>query len=202
MVNIKITESDRSFQSKVNKALSTEINASLMGMASKIENQVRPIIEGALLASPEIASLSNGVLKAEFGLTFDPTSQLVSAIASSIDVNVNKLDSNMKGGGVTLTVQPTDYSNLLSLSIAEQDIEGGSTIPWLDWLLTLGDSIVIASFGVEFGNHGRTGLARMAEGFAPYKVNSAFSGTRDDNFITRAVARVLPEIKQVIVRAI
>ena len=172
-----------------------------MGIASKIEGQVRPIIEGALLASPEIASLSNGVLKAEFGLTFDPTSQLVSAIVSSIDVNIDKLNVNMQGG-FTLTIQPTNYTNLLSLSIAEQDIEGGSTIPWLDWLLNLGDSIVVASFGVEFGNHGRTGLAHMSKGFAPYKVNSAFSGTADDNFITRAIARVSPEIRQIIVRAI
>ena len=127
-----------------------------MGIASKIEGQVRPIIEGALLASPEIASLSNGVLKAEFGLTFDPTSQLVSAIVSSIDVNIDKLNVNMQGG-FTLTVQPTNYTNLLSLSIAEQDIEGGSTIPWLDWLLNLGElSLLVLA---EFGNHGRTGLA-------------------------------------------
>ena len=201
MVNIKITETDRSFQSKINRALSKEINNSLRGVASKVQSEVTSIVEAALSVSPEIGELSNGVLKAEFGLTSDPTSQLVSAIASSVKVVADKVGPDLKGG-FTLTIQPTDYSNLLSLSVAEQKIEDGGTIPWLDWLLTLGDSIVIASFGVEFGNYGRTGLARMAEGFAPYKVNSAYSGTRDDNFITRAISRVLPEIKQVIFKAI
>ena len=76
-------------------------------------------------------------------------------------------------------------------------IEGGR-IPWLNWLLTAGDSILIANFGVEFGSYGRTGKARMSGNFAPYKVHSSFSGTPDNNFITRAIAAVYPQIKEII----
>ena len=42
----------------------------------------------------------------------------------------------------------------------------------------------------------------MSKKFAPYKVNSAFSGTVNDNFITRAVQRVRPQIEAVMRNAI
>jgi len=35
--------------------------------------------------------------------------------------------------------------------------------------------------------------------FGPYKVNSAFSGTIDNNFITRAIGRVSSKIKNTII---
>ena len=96
-------------------------------------------------------------------------------------------------------MQPSNFANLLSLPEASQPIEGGS-LPWLSWLLTAGDSIIIANFGVEFGSfpQSRTGGARMAQKAAPYKVNSAFSGTEDDNFITRSISVASGEIRRII----
>ena len=62
--------------------------------------------------------------------------------------------------------------------------------------------MIIADFGVEFGDYGRTGQARMVRKPAPYKVNSAFSGTSDNNFITRTIDRVSSQIQEVIRRAL
>ena len=148
------------------------------------------------MSSPEIASLKGGVLQAEFGLQSDPTSQIISAITESLNITFQKVNKNLDGGFL-LEMQPTSFSNVLSLSVAEQLIEGGR-IPWLNWLLTAGDSILIANFGVEFGSYGRTGKARMSGNFAPYKVHSSFSGTPDNNFITRAITAVYPQIKEII----
>jgi len=195
-VNIKIMESDEAIRRQINGALSSQINKNLTKSVSRIQSAIVPIVKGALMSSPEIASLKGGVLQAEFGLESDPTSSIIAAIVGSLNVSIQKVDKNLNGGFL-LEMQPTDFSNLLSLSAAEQPIKGGS-IPWLNWLLTAGDSIIIANFGVEFGTHGRTGRARMSSNFAPYKVHSSFSGTADNNFITRAIEGVYPQIKEII----
>ena len=200
MASIKILDSNATIQKEINMALSGQVNKRLTKVASKVRSQVIPVIQTALISSPEISSLSGGTLRGEFGLTSDPSSQLVSAIVDSLEVRVTPVNANLNGG-FTLVMQPSNFANLFSLSSAEQPIEGGS-IPWLKWLLTLGDSVIIADFGVEFGAHGRTGQARMARKPAPYKVNSAFSGTPDNNFITRAIDRVFPQIQEIIRRAL
>ena len=195
-LNIKIMESNDEIKKQINAALAGQINKRLTKSIRKIETAIIPVVRGALMSSPEIASLKGGVLQAEFGLQSDPTSQIVSAITESLNITFQKVNKNLDGGFL-LEMQPTSFSNVLSLSVAEQLIEGGR-IPWLNWLLTAGDSILIANFGVEFGSYGRTGKARMSGNFAPYKVHSSFSGTPDNNFITRAIAAVYPQIKEII----
>ena len=199
MARVILTESYKAISDKVNAALSKEINKSLAKMANKIQNQIQPLIRSALLSSPEIASLRGGVLRAEFGLDNDPTITVVEAIVGSVQVTATKLTKDFKGG-IQVTMQPTSYANLLSLPDAQQPLENGGSLPWLSWLLTLGDAIIIADFGVEFGTfpQSRTGEARMTKARSPYKVNSAFSGTVDNNFITRAVQEVSPRIRKII----
>jgi hypothetical protein len=202
MVKLTIIESNAAIERKIKKALSKQVSDRLSKAANRVLNAVSPVIASALWSSQEIASLSSGTLRAEFGLTFDPSSQIVGAIMDSLEIDIRQVDSNLNGG-FTLTMQPSNFSNLLSLPIAEQPIEKGGSIPWLEWLLKAGDSVVVADFGVEFGPHGRTGKARMARGkSSPYKVNSSFSGTADNNFITRAIDRAYPKIQEIIRRAL
>jgi hypothetical protein len=164
-----------------------------------LQQKIMPIIQAVLLSSPEINSLQNGILRAEFGLTSDPTDELIAAILSTISIRPLYAQKN-RGGGIEITMQPSDYSNILGQSFAQQPIDGGS-LPWLSWLLTLGDTVIITDFGVEFGSFktSRTGEAKMSSKAAPYKVNSAFSGTLNDNFITRAINRVYPQIQSIII---
>ena len=198
-LSVKVLESDREIFGKINKSLAKEFDKNMRKNSNAIKNRIRPIIASALFKSPEIMSLSGGVLKADFGLTFDPAPDIVESIVSTIKLNTRNSRASSGGidGGFTLTIQPIDYGNLFSLSVAEQAIKGGS-IPWLKWLLTLGDTIIIADFGVEYGAVGRTGKAHMTTGSRPFKVNSSFSGTVDNNFISRAINVASSEIKSAI----
>ena len=46
---------------------------------------------------------------------------------------------------------------------------------------------IVANFGVEYGaGKGRSGGGYMSVDYRPFKVNSQYAGTVDDNFITRA----------------
>ena len=82
------------------------------------------------------------------------------------------------------------------------DLEKGGSLPWLDWLINLGDSVIIADFGVTYGPFGRSGQARMSVKKRPFKVDTAFSGTPEDNFITRALDKRASEIESAIRRSL
>ena len=193
---LKFRESEAEIQRLVESALAKEINQKVKEIIPKLKARMIPLMTQALLTCPEVVSLKNGVLRAEFGLRNEPTTELVAEIMRTLQFR-QLYAQRGRGGGVQIVMQPNDYSNLFSKSFAEQKIRDGS-LPWLQWLLTYGDAIIITGFGVEFGNFkgkaSRTGKAVMSDDLGPYKVNSAFSGTRDDNFITRAIGRTLPEL--------
>ena len=200
MLNIKILESDRQIAALINKGLASAFDKTIKQNVPALRTKMRSIIAGALYNSDEIRSLSGGTLMADFGLTSDPSNNIVSSVVASMTITTKRTTSSSSAirGGFTLTLQPSDYTNLLSLPSAQQLIDGGS-IPWLEWLLTLGDSIIIANFGVEYSPFGRTGKALMTESAKPFKVNSSFSGTPNNNFITRAIQTVSPQIETAII---
>jgi hypothetical protein len=200
MLSIRILESDRQIAALVNRGLASAFNQTIRQNVPALRTRVRSIIAGALYNSHEIASLSGGTLMADFGLTSDPSQSIVSSIVSSMNITTRPTTSSSSTirGGFTLTMQPSDYSNILSLPVSQQVIDGGS-IPWLEWLLTLGDAVIIANFGVEYGPFGRTGRAHMLESAKPFKVNSSFSGTPNNNFVTRAIQTVSQQIETAII---
>ena len=122
-------------------------------------------------------------------------------MANSTRVSVSRITSSRGSfrGGIKIYVQPSTFSNLLSLPVSQQIIETGESIPWLRWLLTAGDAIIIGDFGVEYElGAGRTGGARMSEGEKPFKVNPMYSGDVEENFITRAIDPTMREISKII----
>jgi len=202
MARVTFRESNTQIVKQIQTALAKEINGRIKKALPTVKQRITPIITLALASSPEINSLKNGILRLEFGLEDDPSSQLVNAIMQTLSIRPAFAQKN-RGGGIIIELQPSGYANLLTQSWAQQEINDG-TLPWLQWLLTAGDSIIIADFGVEFGTfpQTRTGGAKMTSSLAPYKVNSAFSGTPTDNFITRAISRVRPEIEAVLRRVV
>ena len=142
---MKIVQSNARIRALINKALAKEGNIVLKRVESSIRKQVVEVVRRSIAASPEIDSLSNGTLRLDFGLTEDPAIDIIKSVVASVRVSVSKIISsrgNFKGG-IRITIQPSTFHNLLSLPVAEQAIEGGD-LPWLKWLLTSGDSIIIA----------------------------------------------------------
>lgn len=202
-MDIKLLESDNAIVKKIHLAYAKELDKYFSKSFSKVSSALKPVIFSAISSSKEMQSVSSGILKADFGLTSNPVPNIAAAISDTINVRYNKIRSDGKTftGGITLTMQPDNYSNLLGLNAASQPIEGGS-LPWLTWLLTLGDAVIIANYTVEYGPYGRIGRARMTESGRPFKVNSAFSGDIGNNFITRAISENKTSIINTIVKAL
>ena len=198
---MKIVTSNARIRALINKALAKEGEQVLKRASSNIRPQVVQVVKRVIATCPEIQELSSGSLKYDFGLTEDPSSAIVNAVANSTRVSVSKISSRGGSfrGGVKIYIQPSTFSNLLSLSVGQQAIESGGSIPWLSWMLTAGDSIIISDFGVEYQTDtGRSGGATMDQAAQPFKVNPLYSGDETNNFITRALQPALKEISNIV----
>lgn len=190
MINgkFKIIDSTAKIEANIFKSLYDGMKLLLTRAKPKIESQIKNLVREALIKSPEISSLQSGKLKFDFGLDSDPTGQIIESIVNSVHVYFKDFKLSKSGYSNTLNVyiQPSDFNNLLTLSVANQITEKGVELPWLSWLLTAGDAIIITQYHVEYDSVGRSGGAHMIPG-GIFKVDSAFSGTIDNNFITRSL---------------
>jgi len=189
-LDIKIKENLRVIERRISKAMTTEFNNRIQNGLEKISRDIKKLVKELITDSSEIKSLKGGVLKGDFGIPTgeDPTGAIIDAIVNSVDVVHTIVASGGRGftGGVTINIQPTHFSNLTSLPGVKVITKKGAVLPWLEWLLTLGDKIIITEHHVEYKKGaGRSGLASMTTG-GTFRVNPSFSGTVENNFISRA----------------
>jgi hypothetical protein len=189
--------SAKTIQEEMMKAFVSDINARFRKNKNKLKPLVSPLVYDAVYSCPEMESVRGGKLRLDLGLTIDPTSDIASAVAQSFTVERDtfRYKSGKVEGSVRVYVQPSDNLNLLDLPSSFQVTEQGALLPWLDWMLHYGDSVIIANFGVKYKEAGRTGGAIMIENGRPFRIDPRFSGTMADNFITRALNGKYPEIE-------
>ena len=202
---LKIIESNAQIEAILLKKLADMADAHFSSAYKKLFPPLRRMIRDAIISCPEMKSVSSGILKLDFGIADDPAPAIADMIANSLQFNYSRVRLRGKSlsGGLTITLQPTDYTALRTSSVGITETEDGDLLPWLDWLLTLGDSFIIVNFGVQYGPYGRTGGARMVPtskgpSVRPFQVNPNYSGNEADNFITRAIAAQEGPIKTLI----
>lgn len=199
--NFKIVDSYNKIYENINSAVQKEIRANLTKSINKIRADVINLTIKALEECPEINSLRSGKLKLDFGLDYDPTTEIVYAIANSVDVKIKNLNMGKTGlqSFLTIYIQRSDFKNLLSLEVATVVTEKGAQLPWLEWLLLAGDAVLISEYGVKYGSFeaSRSGGAIMIP-VGVFQVDPTFSGTADNNFITRALSGYTDMISQIL----
>ncbi len=191
-ITLKLLESVDQIESNILSALSVQFNSSMKSKKNKILQDVKTLIPSWISSQPEMQSLLSSdplSLIGQFGITISPTS-IVSAIVSSVVNSANILiipyDKKLNGGGIELNIQPDNFSNLLGLPHGHSLYQDGN-LHWLDWLLNRGDEIIVA--GYQYNPQtgiGRSKLGNMKTG-GSFRVPPEFSGTEQNNFITRAL---------------
>ncbi|MQF98161.1 MAG: hypothetical protein FI729_01325 [SAR202 cluster bacterium] len=195
-ISLKILESNTRISGMISKSISQELNIRVAKNRSKVEKSIKSMIPAWLHEQDEITSLlSDGVvnsLNAQFGIPKGTSSGVVSAIVSAVSesviVEVGKIDNTLRGL-ITFKIQPEDFSNLLVLPqgfVQTVTISGGKSLHWLNWLLTMGSAAIVGGYEYQPGNDGRSGGGTMVGGVA-WRVPSDYSGTIDNNFVTRAL---------------
>lgn len=182
------------------QAIAKQANKVFTRLASQVRSKVSLVVKDAVYNSPEMASVRGGTLKLDFGLTFDPTIAIANAVADSCEVFAEdiKVVAGKITGGLRLNIQPQNYLNVLNIPQAVNVIEDGSELPWLEWLTLYGNQIIIVDFGVKYVDGGRTGGAIMVEQTKPFRVDPNYAGSEQDNFISRAITEIIPELTQII----
>jgi hypothetical protein len=192
MITLKILDSEATIEKNVNAAIAEEVNGRVFRNQQKLLQKCKSLVSGWITSQPEILSLqSNDImsLAGQFGLypgqENNAITTIINSVESSITVKFTKFTPKLVGG-VEVNFQPNNFLNLLNLPQGIVNY-GKGTLHWLDWLLTKGDSIIVVSYQYNpTTGLGRSGLGNMIGG-GSFRVPPQFSGTKDNNFITRAL---------------
>jgi len=200
-ISLKLVQSVDEIENSILSAIASEFNALMKSNKSKILSEIKLLIPSWLFSQPEIQSLSSNdstSLVGQFGITTDSSSiinAIISSVVNSCSISIIPYDKKLKSGGVEINIQPDDFSNLLSLPEGHSVYLGGD-LHWLDWLLNRGDEVIVV--GYQYNPQtglGRSNLGNMKSG-GSFRVPPEFSGTKENNFITRAMTGLEQE-KQV-----
>lgn len=196
-ISLQLLDSTKQIEKNINIAIANHINGIISREQNNIINKVKLLIPGWIESQPEIVSLrsnSPASLVGLFGIPGDANSVVDSIVKSVVDatsIKFSKYTANLKGG-LEVQFQPATFSNLLGLP-AGHTVYNGGDLHWLDWLLLRGDNIIVTNFQYNpSSGFGRSGLGNMVGG-GSFRVPPEFSGTKDDNFITRAFANPVVE---------
>tara|TARA_Y100000310_G_C20566322_1_gene755676 strand:+ start:589 stop:1236 length:648 start_codon:yes stop_codon:yes gene_type:complete len=200
-----LQESNLLISKRIKRAMYADVTKTFAKAQSVIYNALKIEVAKWISDSPELESILSGSLKGDFGIVAPagPVNAIIQSVAGSVDVEFHALTRNLTGTALSIQVQPKSLANVLGI-IPPVVTEKGDSLPWIEWLLKRGDDIIISDYHVVEGDHGRTGMAVMKAGgsYKVSRVNPSFSGTEDDNFITRALADKGMEIANVLAKSL
>jgi hypothetical protein len=193
-MRFSLKENDAVFASRVDEAISVQMNVRIAAKRHSLVTKMKAQIGIWLRNTPELIELGlsdgrPGSLASQIGLPYgtaqSAVNSIVGAILASTEVKIENIDRKLSRGGVTLKCQPKDFANILGLPEVSISIVGGK-LEWLRWLLERGNEMIVV--GYEYSPRSGFGRSRggvMTEGTS-WRIPPSYSGTPDDNFITRA----------------
>jgi len=210
-VQLKLVNEHRTSKDLIN-LLTKHFNETLKSAQHGIKNEVKLVVSQALRKCPELVDLNMGELRGMMGLTSGKASAAVDNIVMSVSnsINIETRGVNLRRGlnynVVTITVQPSSFQNVIQIpqsivSYYSPRYKKVVNLKWLEWLLFYGDRIVVSEFRFDANGRGRSRVGNMKEiKGGVFRVPPYYSGTTNDNFITRALRS--SEVKQTIEKAI
>lgn len=190
-IGLTITDSVGQLEKAIMLEIKSALNKAILGAIPDIKIKVGVFVRQLVINTPEFDSLLSGRLKVELGLKDPslPLNQILYALENGITVDYSGLKASSSGisGGFTIGLVKDRFAELTSLSGASY-VSNNKTIPWLEWLLFQGDTMVISDYEIKYSysQESRTHSALMIKGTKGWRVPPEFSGTENNNFITRA----------------
>ena len=207
---IDLITKTETIKKKIMKSLIAQLKIKIPALRPRIEGIVKGLIGKYIKFSPEYLSFGGGILQKELGV-LDPYSSLddmLSILVNTVTVKMRPVyqRGGQIGGGFTVTAVPTDFYNQVT-TLGKYTSENGYEVPWLSWLLTAGDQVILKDYKISFGGNAkmfsRTGgpiMRRNEEGWgvgaSSSRVPPQFSGTPSNNFVTRAMTTMAPELEK------
>jgi hypothetical protein len=192
-VTIELLESNTEIERKILQGIAIDFNTLMLSKISDIRNKIDVATVTFLKNSQTYTSLISGELAAHFGLPSFNRQTMVDNILRKIGQNIEiefipvKVRAGNFTGGANIQVLVKDFSDILSMIEATIITEKGQILPWLEWVLTKGDKIIISEHDIRLvSGKGRSGQAIMVKNSASaWRVPTAYSGVVGDNWLTR-----------------
>lgn len=203
--SLDVIDSNSEIYTAILKALLPEVKDFINTAFTQIKASLPLVIRAAITDTPEYRSLLDGQLKYEFGI---PDS--ASKLAGLLDIWSNNLNeiynppsiqNNQIKASFSVSMIRVDFADVLYTDYGYmQDSIRGYNLPWLEWLLLEGNRTIISDYQVLVGPNkaSRTGMAIMSPSKKSWRVPSSYAGTENDNWITRALDSISPQIQQII----
>jgi len=203
---IQIIESTSSISAKVLFEVAEQVDKKMRKATPQINLRVGELIEARIKATPHVKSLISGQLQADFGLNIGEAEEAIESllfvVKRSVKVNLGIKNRGSLGNSawsMSVSILPDGFSDILKGIGTYQSPRSGEFIPWMEWLLTKGTTIIYDDFFVAKGEFrtSRSGFALMfpsGESGKIFRVDPNFAGTADDNFVVNTIASLLPEI--------
>lgn len=161
----------------------------------------RPIF----ILTKEYDALVNGTLGYELG-PVDPAGrmhEIMNIMEKSIRVDFTRfgLRGTKITGGLELNAFQADFEDILASPAAVQMTEKEQYLPWLEWLIIRGDKVIIKDYRFRLGRYrsSRTGGGLMFhKDGGLWRVPPEYSGTKSNNWFTRAIEDSLVFIENLI----
>lgn len=218
-MSLQIIDHPYKIEKLIMKSILDEINSYFQKNLSKVEDDIAARFKQLFATTPEYDSLTQGgTLSIELGIKpADAIRWLDSIIAELLNQTHLFFSpfSYSRGnitGGLTLAAFEDDFQKILSMpaaSYVSYNSGGqGTDIDWLKWMLTEGDRIIIQDYSIRYGNYtspvfnSRTGKALMVAhrytGIKFWRMPPQYSGTMDNNWITRAIDKRIKFVEDIV----
>jgi len=196
-VSLKVLESDKEISDKILKEIYNQVTQRIASASSKVKQPFVNLIKQNLKLEPEYNSLLSGELKIELGI--DESSKvdnIIDYIANLVQVDTKSVSLSPRGvsGGIAINFlsRNDDYSAIAALGDGFViDKNTGSSIPWLNWLLTEGTKPLVKGYDIKYApGKGRSGGGFMMQSQKNWSMPNKFAGKISNNWITRSVERI------------
>lgn len=145
-VNLSLVENTPQIEKMIVRELHQQLARLVTRVADDVRTPIAALVKNRIMSQPEVQSLINGKLRAEFGVP-DGAERMEAIIdhwAANIQTSFKK--KNQYGRKVEYSFQISmiqeNYNDVIALAEANVRISDGS-LPWLEWLLKFGDKIIV-----------------------------------------------------------
>jgi hypothetical protein len=196
-LEISLLESEATIQNLILSSIIEHINEAFDKALKTLKQSIPLEIHRAITSEPEYQSLTGGVLLYELGIP--DASKKVNNIVNiwtnnfNIEVFPVSISGSRITGGFSISMIKENYEDVLSSEDAfVMDDAKSLRLPWLEWLLLYGGKIIVRNYEVQVGSNpnSRTGLAIMKPSKKNWRVPPEFSGTKENNWVTRALDKL------------
>ncbi len=203
--SVKLLESNTVARQLILEALLPDIKSYVDNALDQLKTQLPPILNRAVVETPEYESLLAGKLRQELGIV-DGASKVAGLLSVwSSTINIERKGPSISNGNIrgnfSVNMVRIDFSDVIYSEYASMvDTMRGYSLPWLEWLLLEGNRTIIDNHEIVLGANprSRTGSAIMINSKQSWRIPTEFVGTIEDNWITRAIDSVSSEVEDLL----